>query len=413
MYKKAAAKRKPRLPNVPIGPYLGPVPKLTSAKMPKTGVNRFHFEDYGNNDDVAFGNGEPLKQGGCAHIGFTDTGGAVVWLAAAGAILRSCYARAGIEAPGSWDGPIVSPGDLEFRFRSMKYQDGSTITDNYTTSGTDLKTQIQGLAWALFDKARQGLYPHEVEMVNSTVGPHFISSAIGESIIDIRIKTNVKFQNTTPADDDPDATGVDMNKNAINANPLQGKIMRFSDIAPKFVNGVLDDISAGEKALSAVISNDISSVVSGNGKMNTSALYDGNGVALARYFEPPKRPLALWRNVTHTANVHLQPGGYRNLAFVFNYHGTLSRLMEHLAVTQNAPGTYDDYRFLPKLGASYMIALEPAIRTTDNERIRVAWNRDIDVKSSFKFHRKPQLPQKNTVPQFDRDWETPSLGRKR
>jgi hypothetical protein len=174
-------------------------------------------------------------------------------------------------------------------------------------------------------------------------------------------------------------------------------IYRFADPAPKFKESVRNEISTQERALEENMVTTATST-SGNGKVNCAALYASGGDAFTRYASPPERPKALWSNCTHHTKVYLQPGGYRNLSFVFNYHGTITRFMENIAVNQQVPGsTTYDFRRMPKLGSSYIIGLEPSIRTTANEEVKIAFNREIDIKSSMRFTKAPQLPVRNVV----------------
>lgn len=400
MYKKYSQKKRPQKPNIAIGPYLGPVPKLTNAAMPKTGVNKFHFEDFGKNSSGSFSGGS--TQGGCAYIGFADSGGFAVYLAAAGAIVRSALARASVDAPSTWPGTLdPGLGNMDLYARSYNHGEGIVYDDTaypISLGGQSLAWVVKAFAQVLFDMAKLGKVLYRLDINPGTTGNvMYRCDTIADSILDIRIRTNVKFQNVTAADSDPDASGVDYNKNAINANPLSGMIYRFADPAPKFTEGVVTEISSGERELEQTMVN-YTDPSGSAGRLYCRALYSANNNALTKYAQPTTKPKTLWSNCTHSAKVHLQPGGYRNLAFVFNYHGTVTRFLENIAVKQLVVGsTSSSYRSMPKLGASYLIGLEPALRTNTNEAVDVAWNREIDIKSSFKFYRKPMLPVRNIV----------------
>lgn len=407
-YKYTKAQKRYSRPNVAIGPYLGPVPKLTDSKMPKIGVNRFHFEDFGFNEDAGLAYNS--KQGGCAYLGFADTGGWCVYLAAGAAIVRSMLARCGVDSPGTWTGDIDQDalGDMICYFRAKDHSDGSGTPQSYTITvgGQPVKAVAAALATKLFEMSQNNFTLYAIQMYeadNLTV--KYRADTLADSILDIRIKTNVKFQNVTPADTDPDASGVDMNRNAINANPVSGVIYRFGDPVPRFKESVYSELTGGglatdpnERELERTMVNITDSTTS-NGRLVTRAMYaPTSGNVLPRYTCPPPSGKAMWANCTHQTKCHLQPGGYRNLAFVFNYYGTVTRFMQNIAANQDIAGTTaGDFQRLPKLGSSYLIGLEPAIRTTNNEVVRIAWNRDIDIKSSFKIHRKPQLPVRNCV----------------
>jgi hypothetical protein len=402
-YKKRQVAKKPKAPNVAIGPYLGPIPKLTSAKMPKTGVNRFHFEDFGTNASGSFAFGNPKKQGGCAHIGFTDTGGMVVYMAAAGAILRSALTRAGMDSPSTWGGNYSDTvGGFHIHLRRNNAGGGDVDSDNHYyvcgTSGRQLANTTKWLAERMLFGAQYNRTLAYLSVTDHEGKVLFQSEHIGESMLDIRIKTNVKFQNVTPADSDPDSTGADMNRNAINSNPLSGVVCRFADPAPKLKDGVSAEITEEENQIEQTMVNEDDPSGS-NGRLYTRAFYNQSGNAHTKYSAPFERPKALFMNCTHHRKVHLQPGGYRNLAFIFNYHGTVVRFMENIAANQRMESEDASYAYRrqPKLGCSYTISLEPAIRSVANEEVKLVWNRDIDAVSSFKFYRKPQLPVRNVV----------------
>jgi hypothetical protein len=375
-YKKKQTKKSGRTPNVAIGPYLGPVPKLTSAKMPKTGVNKFHIEDFGMNHTGSFSNG--TRQGGAAYIGFTDSGGFAVFLAAAGAIVRSALTRASIDAPSTWVGTLdAGLGTMDLYFRQYNHGEGTVVDDpvwSTALGGQTLASVVKNVATKLFVAANlsQVLYRLDINP-GTTSNVMYRCDTIAESILDIRIRSNVKFQNVTPADTDADASGIDNNKNAIDANPLSGYVYRFADPAPKFSEGVVTEIGSQERELEQTMVNTTDASGSA-GRLYTRAMFNPTSHnAYTKYAQPTSKPKTLWSNCTHSQKIHLQPGGYRNLAFVFNYHGTVTRFMENIAVKQNVVGSSSSSnRTMPKLGSCYMIGLEPSIRSVSNETIKVA-----------------------------------------
>lgn len=412
-YRKYKAKTKAkRRVNVPIGPYLGPVPKLTGAKMPKMGVNLLHFEDFGTTSDGSFKpqHAEALDQGSCSWFGFTDTGGAAVYLSAAAAITRSILVKAGHESPSAWN-EVVDPYDdigvIMIFYRHTDYKAGADtggIASIDITNTLTLEQLTYKVAEVIFDCARDSQVIWKVRINNPNGDSIYTSDHIADSILDIRIKNRLKFQNITPADTDPGG-GMDMNRNAINANPLDGFIYRFADPIPKFADGIRDSLTDNERKLESGLSSFTSN---GNGKLFTRALYDttSTGDALRKYRAPVQNIKTLFSNSTHQCKVHLQPGGYRDLVMVFNFHGTVTRFMENIAFTQDTASTAEQFRRCPKLGSSYLVSLEPSLRTSDAEAVRVAWNREIDAKSSFKFFRKPQLPPRNVVVDYQTSFAT-------
>ena len=98
---------------------------------------------------------------------------------------------------------------------------------SHDRASTAFNTAVRGLADRIFVECANNRVLYAIRLYakdgtdNTHSAPRFYSEHIADSIIDIRVKNNVKFQNVTPADSDPDATGVDMNRNAVNANPLE------------------------------------------------------------------------------------------------------------------------------------------------------------------------------------------------
>ena len=94
-----------------------------------------------------------------------------------------------------------------------------TLTDKLFTN--DPRYDLSG--WRLF--AGFAFVPSTSNSAAKDVPIEF-NDHVGDSIYTLSVKTNMKIQNVTPAD------GNDQDSNAITANPLEGKIYKFSDPKP-------------------------------------------------------------------------------------------------------------------------------------------------------------------------------------
>jgi hypothetical protein len=102
-------------------------------------------------------------------------------------------------------------------------------------------------------------------------------------------------------------------------------------------------------------------------------------------FSPPIGK-TIWENCSKQGRVALDPGSHKVYTDKFAYSGSVKYFFARLA---HRGGN------IPTLGASVLIALEPQLRTTLDEKVKLAYNMDVRTTSSLKFVKKLVIPQRN------------------
>lgn len=268
--------------------------------------------------------------------------------------------------------------------------------DGNTYPGADTKP---GWNRILYDQAIQGYYPVQcVVLQGETNGLNqtmiYNDTQFGGMHVTMSIDGSHRYQNVTPANQPfAPAAGeptpnvyTDTNRNSISANPLSGKIFTFSHVAPKFNPGWL--ARQGDQAtanMNLIVGRplgtlDQSSTVNVEQVWNyagISAYNPGGWPLLVEFERPPLRSATLFSNVKTTDSVTMAPGAIRTFATKFTYDGTLIRLLTGLTqvslggsngvVTSPTPGKF------PTLGDSFMMCLNPTMKTKVDEIVKLGF----------------------------------------
>ena len=166
----------------------------------------------------------------------------------------------------------------------------------------------------------------------------------------------IAVQNTTPGD------GGGLTTDAIDANPIQGRLFKFSDLVP-------DTRDTFEVSGYTDLENDIANA-------------PGDGMII-----PNVNPSISWRGIPdHTAfrncigysKVFLQPGEIKNYKFAFNYIGTIDKLMRGLWFGSNKR-VHSALSTTHRMGQSLLFALEKVVRTGVQDDVVFNWHLDREV----------------------------------
>jgi hypothetical protein len=306
-------------------------------------------------------------------------------------------------------------------FNSMVYNDQTT--QNFVSlDGNTYPGVVSKPGWnrILYDQAIQGYFPvHCTVMkglsidtttpVNQTM--IYNDTQFGDMHVAMSIDGSHRYQNVTPANQPVGSTEnnqyTDTNKNSISANPLSGQMYTFSNIAPKFNEGWLS--RQGDQAiadlnlfvgrplgiLDRTLGNDLTQV------WNYAALsaYGAGGFPLLPEFtRPPLRAATLFSNVKTTAPLTMSPGAIQTHRTKFTYDGTLRRLLTGLTqVNQGGlatPASPTPGKF-PTLGDSFIMCLNPKMKTRDNELVSVGFQYTKIGKAFFTSKKGGYLPTTN------------------
>jgi len=306
-------------------------------------------------------------------------------------------------------------------FNSMVYND-QAIQNFVSQDGNTYPGTVTKPGWnrILYDQAIQGYFPVHCTVLKglgSDVQQTMIynDTQFGDMHVAMSIDGSHRFQNVTPANQPIGSEGVsnlytDTNKNSISANPLSGKMYTFSNIAPKFNEGWLSrqgeqiianlNLIVGRPLgmLDRTLGNDLTQV------WNYAAIsaYGPGGfpgsVLVPEFQRPPLRAATLFSNVKTTAPVTMSPGAIQTHTTKFSYDGTLRRLLSTLTqVNQGGMATAASPTAgkFPTLGDSFMMCLNPTMKTRENEVVSVGFQYTKIGKAYFTSKKGGYLPTTN------------------
>ena len=237
-----------------------------------------------------------------------------------------------------------------------------SIVDGVTT------TDILGLRDHLFDFATAGFYPEKMFLYRLDTGlaTHEIlrDTQFGRANIKVSISGLHKFQNVTPADN---VDAAQYNANAIDANPLSGKIYTFRNLAPRFDAGWL----TSQGAASITTLENMSGRPFNRNHWDYKQISDvtdsaaGIGMPSINEFKlPVLRTRAVFANAKTSTNISIPPGGFKVYKTRFSYDGSIVRLIRDVTqVTVRLSDTVNNGHKYPTLGDSFVLCLTPSMKT--------------------------------------------------
>lgn len=184
--------------------------------------------------------------------------------------------------------------------------------------------------------------------------------------VKLHVYTSMRFyiQNTTPAD----AGG--MEADAIDANPIQGKLFRFSNRLPIMRDAV-------NQYLDITTDNQVGGAGDGLITCSSNPTHTFRGVPTSDIF----------RNCTGSSRVLLQPGGIKHFTIRFKYNGYINKLMNGLGNTNSSVATAGLSSY-GKMGTSCLIALEKVVRTGTQDDVVVNYHVDKEFGAYFGFKKR-------------------------
>lgn len=275
------------------------------------------------------------------------------------------------------------------------FVDGTIISnDTYTQMALVLGHQIM-------EKARSGLFPTSIVFVAPVGGigtNHSVlrDTNLGRHVITVSCSGRFRFQNVTPAGDGEPANST--NINAVDANPVNGKVYTFRNQAPLFSASYVSTLTdastlAGIKALQTT-----QTVFDMYG--NTVVPADGKGGdAFVHIAAPPLNPSSIFRNAKSTGNVTFPPGGFKT--FVTSYLRSDS-IFKYCQVISQADVSVEsvtaaDHATYPPAGDSFMMCVRPTIKTKIGEVIRMSYNTEHIMKAMIKPVKRSALQVVNLI----------------
>lgn len=187
------------------------------------------------------------------------------------------------------------------------------------------------------------------------------------------VKTRCKVQNQTVTD------GASKDTDQVDSNPLEGRIYKFSAGAPR----LREQFMKAHESDVGLLSND--EEANGIIKMGskTATCYQPGGL-----LHSTPSGSTLWSNHKASSNVRLDPGSYKFISTTFKFSGTVRQFFKKVFQTADTKSRYT-------LGESVLIGLEPAMRSTETDAVKVAYNIDFDMHTHLQLRRKIVVPSKN------------------
>ena len=301
--------------------------------------------------------------------------------------------------------------DQQTSFNSIVYNDSVLFPkNNVKYDGVDAPVMI-GLNRILYNMAIAGLYPCRIrgyridhDGADDKTVEVFRDDTFGQGSLAIDIRGVHKFQNVTPAREAGVAGTSNYNVNAIDANPLEGKIMTFRNLAPTWNKGWLDiQSTAPLEAFSGRPHGDYPSSWDYPQASNAAT---GTTTGLPNIPEleaAPLRPMTIFSNCSRSTPVRFPPGGFKVFKTHFAKAMPLRTLIRDLTMVMadnhNVPtptARYVNGKY-PSLGDSFMMCLLPTIKTTLNEDVTMAWDFVRDGRAMYLKYKGGAMPTTNMI----------------
>lgn len=216
----------------------------------------------------------------------------------------------------------------------------------------------------------------------------FRDDFVEKAIFTFSSKANYKINNTTVALDGND------NVNAVDANPIDGRIYTFRNrvpiFSPSYLMNLDTTVSLSLQQLSAIGDGYVPSpFVDGKYGVNYENL---NKVDVPDSLHAPVlRPSVVFNNCKTSTKVQFAPGGFKAFAMSYAHSGTMNSLFKHLQ-KQVFHGAAPNQRICPPGADSFLICLKPTIRTGGANQMALHTQAEFVYKCNMKSGKPCKLP---------------------
>lgn len=206
-----------------------------------------------------------------------------------------------------------------------------------------------------------------------------------KAIFTFSSKANFKINNTTMSGT-AGGTGSD-NVNAVDANPIDGRIYTFQNRVPIFNPSYLENLAPTVKSNLEKIS-----------LLNPGVLHDyGVGFLVLNattvpdsLHAPPLRPAVVFNNCKTSTKVAFAPGGYKMFSMSYGHSGTMNSLFKHIMEQEFVTSTTQ--RICPPGADSFLICLKPTIRTGGANDMALHTQAEFKYQCNMKAGKPAKLP---------------------
>lgn len=245
-----------------------------------------------------------------------------------------------------------------------------------------------GLNRCIWEMATRGFYPTGVHVYRGT-DEIYRDHTLDKATLTMDINGLFKFQNVTKSDSE------NANINAVDANPLTGKIATFRNMSPTWNKGWLNQQEDAVR----------NSLENATGRPATGDAWDYSQASNYSYPDiteleaMPARMRTVFSNAKTSTRVYFPPGGFKTFKTRFTFKGHLYKAIRGLtqiktaADISSAPlhvnGKY------PPLGDSFALCLVPTMKSEIDETIKVQFDYQRDGFASVRRYTGGSLPTTN------------------
>jgi len=399
---KRNVRSKKKSKRVKIGSYAGKLIASKPVTVPKAGA-RIRQRKYGmveSADKVwVFGNNL-----GCEQYFCSLAGEAII-----SHLLRECKDyRADKGQPGSLEQYTVSfrsadalfgtGASREFimnlaadsSFDGMVYNTLGGSGNTSIMDGVALGAGVGNLPQILFEQAIEGFYPTGLAAGRATDSFVYRDTQFAKAMISIKVGCIHKFQNVTAA------SGGNDNVNAVDANPLMGKIATFRNLSPTWNKGWLSANPGGQNVLTN-FSARASSIT--NWEYPMTSIFNVPADSLDELRAMPLRMPTVFANSKTSTKVHFPPGGYKTFRTGFSFKGSIFKFMRDTTQVSSEPSG-DKVGKYPSLGDSFGMCLVPTIKQSADSAenaLKIQFDYDRDGSAHIVKYRGGYMPTTNMI----------------
>lgn len=322
-------------------------------------------------------------------------------------------AKANGTAITTWEGQMPHASDPgshieNSRFKSVQFQYyrtkrdgdydkrvGSAIT---LTANKNYMVLVDSIRNEFRTQAQEGFIPFEMVLIGPTTGTSYRQfNKIDEIMVTLYMESKHKIQNLTAATA-VSTGGGQTDINAIDANPVQGRIYDFGHSTPRLSRAFVSQASqvTGYQDIGKLASTTASDANNNWGGNFVDTLWLRHhetaaptaADALYRTFTQPPQGAAVFDNCTGAKRVSMPPGGFYTIKRTHKVKASLKRILQSLVPLDPAKAGSAELKgvaSVPVVHKSFMIGLEPSVRSSANEKVSILVNREVTCKVSFKY----------------------------
>lgn len=302
----------------------------------------------------------------------------------------------------AWQAKVIHTGFGSGRFKELHWYfvkrspDGTEENDTEILAptispGHETYSEFAGrLRDKLISRAENGWFPRRLRLFNAEGDAYYDHNRMDEDMITVSFNMMLKIQNITAAYDGND------NINAIDANPLMGKIYDFGHAAPRLSEAYTAEMNDFTEFQGI---GTIAKMTNDQYGIETKSLRAGDVITggLARAFKMPPSGAAVFANCTGAKDVKMPPGGFYTVKRTHTVKANLKRFLRGtIDVSDPAPYTSGvELVRPPRVLTSVMFGLRPMLRTVVDEPVKVALNMENVIRMSVRRTKSPNAPVYN------------------